>query len=386
MNVPILDLKAQFATIEADVRAAVDRVLQSQRFILGPEVEELEKQIAGLTGTAEAVGVSSGTDALLCALMAAEIGPEDEVIVPAFSFFATVGVVARLGAVPVFVDIDPVTFNADPDAIARAVTHRTRAILVVHLFGQCADMDPVLDVARRHKLVVIEDAAQALGAKYRGKPAGSLGDYGCFSFFPSKNLGAYGDAGMIVTRDGDKGRRCRLLRQHGAKPKYHHPLLGGNFRIDAMQAAILNAKLPHLAAWTAARRRNAETYDRLLAGSSVRTPTIAPNNESVYHQYVIRVSERDGVRTALSERGVGTEIYYPEPLHLQPCLAYLGYGEGDLPVAETASREVLALPIYPELTDDMLRYVAEQVRAATRDIAAPSEPALALAGASQDVP
>ncbi len=361
MNVPILDLKAQFATIEADVRAAIDRVLRSQQFILGPEVERLEKQIADRTGTAEAVGVSSGTDALLCALMAAGIRPQDEVIVPAFSFFATVGVVARLGAVPVFVDIDPVTFNADPGAIARAVTRRTRAIIVVHLFGQCADMDPVLDVARRHKLVVIEDAAQALGATYRGRPAGSLGDYGCFSFFPSKNLGAYGDAGMIVTRDRENGQRCRLLRQHGARPKYHHPLLGGNFRIDAMQAAILNAKLPHLAAWTAARRRNAETYDRLLAGTGVRTPTIASDNESVYHQYVIRVPERDGVRAALSERGIGTEIYYPEPLHLQPCLAHLGCGEGDFPESERASAEVVAIPIYPELTPEMLEYVAQQL-------------------------
>jgi dTDP-4-amino-4,6-dideoxygalactose transaminase len=373
MKVPLLDLKAQFASIEADVRAAVDRVLRSQRFILGPEVEQLERQVAERTGVAAAVGVSSGTDALLCALMAAEVGPQDEVIVPTFSFFATVGVVARLGATPVLVDVDPVTYNADPEAVARAVTPRTRAIVVVHLFGQCADMDPVLDVARRHGLTVIEDAAQALGATYQGRPAGSLGDYGCFSFFPSKNLGAYGDAGMIVTRDEQNGARCRQLRQHGARPKYHHPLLGGNFRIDALQAAVLNAKLPYLAGWSAARWANAARYDRLLAGSNVRTPTVAPYNESVYHQYVVRVAGRDDVRAALSERGIGTEVYYPEPLHLQPCLASLGYAEGDLPVAETVCREVLALPIYPELTPEQLDYVAEQVRAVTMHGPAPCD-------------
>lgn len=359
MKVPLLDLAAQFVTIEDDVRAAIDRVLADQRFILGPEVERLERQIAGLTGASQAIGVSSGTDALLCALMAVGVQPGDEVILPPFSFFATVGVVERLGAVPIFVDIDPATYNIDPRGVASAVGRRTAAIIAVHLFGQCADMDPINALARRHGRTVVEDAAQAIGAWYKGRPAGTLGDVGCFSFFPSKNLGAYGDGGMIVTRDDALGERCRLLRQHGASPKYHHPVLGGNFRLDAIQAAILNAKFPHLDTWSEARRRNAARYDRLLAGSPVQTPVIASHNESVFNQYVVRVPDRDRVQQALKDRGVATEVYYPEPLHMQPCLKRHGYREGDFPHAEAASREVLALPIYPELTESMQAHVAD---------------------------
>ena len=307
------------------------------------------------------VGVSEG----LYLAMTAMLDPGDEVIVPAFSFFATVGCVIRQSAVPVFADIDPVTFNVTPQAVAEAVTPRTRAVIVVHLFGQCADMDPILETARRHDLVVIEDAAQSLGARYKGRPAGSLGDLGCFSFFPSKNLGACGDAGMIVTNDEELALRCRLIRQHGASPKYHHSLLGGNFRLDALQAAVLNAKMPHLAAWNEARARNASHYDDLLAGTGVQRPAVAPYNQSVFHQYVVRVANRDEVRARMQDRGVATEVYYPEPLNNQPCVGSLGRDAGGCPEAGAASRQVLALPVYPELTRDMRTYVADCLIEAT---------------------
>lgn len=374
MKVPLLDLKAQFAAIEPQVRAAIDRVLASQQFIMGPEVAALEREVAAYCGARHAVAVSSGTDAILCVLMCLDIGPDDEVIIPPFTFFSTAGCVARLGARPVFVDIEPRTFNMDPGKLEAAITPRTKAIMPVHLFGQCADMDAICGVADRRGIPVIEDAAQAVGATYKGRPAGTLGRVACFSFFPSKNLGAYGDAGMIVTDDAELAERLAVCRLHGSKPKYHHHFIGANFRLDALQAAILRAKLPHLERWHEARRRNAARYDELLAapcggvespcGSAVTTPYIAPYNRppaggrSIYNQYVIRSPDRDGLQKHLTECGIGTEIYYPISLHLQKCFAYLVHREGDFPESERAQHEVLAIPIYPELTDEQITYVA----------------------------
>jgi len=361
MQVPLLDLKAQFTQIEAEVREAIDKVLASQRFILGPEVTALEQEVATYSGCDHGIGVSSGSDALLCALMALGVGPGDEVITTTFSFFATAGCIARLGAKCVFVDIEPDTYNIDPKQVASAITERTKAIIPVHLFGQCADMDPILDVAAEKGIAVVEDAAQAIGATYKGRPAGSMGTLGCLSFFPSKNLGAFGDGGMIVTNDAEQAETCRVLRTHGAKPKYYHRRIGGNFRLDALQAAILRVKLKHLNAWSEARRRNAARYDALFADSPVECPRIRPENVSIYNQYVIRVPRRDELKAALAEQGVGSEIYYPVPLHLQECFADLGYRPGDLPVAEQAAQEVLAIPIYPELTESMQQYVAQRI-------------------------
>lgn len=362
VSVPLLDLQQQFLSIQAEVRAAIERVLASQHFILGPEVAALEQEIAQLVGCSHAIGVSSGTDALLCALMAIGLAPGDEVIVPTFTFFATAGCVSRLGARPVFADIEPSTFNMDVAQLPELITSRTRAIIPVHLFGQCADMDPILDVAAQNALIVIEDAAQALGAKYKGRYAGSLGHLGCYSFFPSKNLGACGDGGMIVTQDERLAERCRLLRTHGAKPKYFHSLVGGNFRLDALQAAILRVKLRYLSDWTAGRRRNARSYDELLTDARVVRPAVAPYNEMVYNQYVIRHAARDALRAHLGRSGISTEIYYPMPLHLQECFASLGGRTGDLPVAEETARQVLALPIYPELTAEQQCDVAQCIR------------------------
>jgi len=359
VNVPLLDLRAQFASIEREVRAAMDRVLETQRFIGGPEVEGLEHEIAAYCGTRHAIGVSSGTDAILGALMALGIGPGDEVIVPPFTFFATAGCVVRLGGKPVFADIEPRTFNIDPSKVERAVTKRTRAIMPVHLFGQCADVDPIVEIGERHGVPVIEDAAQALGATYKGRRAGSLARLGCFSFFPSKNLGAFGDGGIVTTDDDALAAKLRVLRDHGQKPKYHYRFVGGNFRLDALQAAVLRVKLTHLEAWHEARRRNAGRYDSLLAGSAVTTPWIAPHNRTIYNQYVIRHPDRDGLRQHLSDRGVGTEVYYPVSLHLQECFADLGHRDGDFPESERAQREVLALPVYPELTEEQIGHVAE---------------------------
>ncbi len=366
-GVPLLDLKAQFRTIEADVRAAIDRVVESQRFIMGPEVEALEGEIAAYCGAAHAIGVSSGTDALLVALMALGVGAGDEVITSTYSFFASGGVIARLGARPVFVDIDPETFNIDPDGVKRAVSDRTRAIIPVHLFGQCAEMDPILELAAARGIAVVEDAAQALGAGYEGRPAGTMGDLGCFSFFPSKNLGAYGDGGMVVTGDEALAKRVRALRVHGAQPKYYHAIVGGNFRLDAIQAAVLRAKLPHLDAWSEGRRINAAFYDRalteagLVEAGKVRLPTFrhAPH---VVNQYAIVCEQRDALKAHLAAKSIGTEVYYPVPLHRQECFADLGYGVGSLPVAERAATETLALPVYPELTESQMAYVVEAVR------------------------
>jgi len=363
MPVPLLDLQAQNGPLRDEILAAIARVVDSQRFIGGPEVEALEREIAAPLGVAHAVGLSSGTDALLVALMALGIGPGDEVITPTFSFFATAGCVTRVGGVPRLVDIDPATFNVDPAAVEAAITPRTKAIIPVHLYGQCADMDPILEVARRVGIAVIEDAAQAIGATYKGRQAGSMGAVGCFSFFPSKNLGAFGDAGLLTTNDDAVAHEVRLLRNHGAEPKYFHKRIGGNFRLDALQAAILRVKLPHLETWTEARRRNADRYDRLFAdsGFGVTLPVRAPGCRHIFNQYVIRVSGRDALRKALDARGIGTEVYYPVPFHLQECFRPLGYRAGDFPVAEAAAAETLALPIYGELTEAQQHEVVHAV-------------------------
>src|SRR5579872_6803250 len=312
MNVPLLDLKAQYATIKEEVNAAIGEVLESQHFILGPKVEQCEKAVAAYSQCSHGIGVSSGSDALLACLMAENIGPGDEVITTSYTFFATAGAIARLGAIPVLVDIDPVSYNLDIAAVASKITPKTRAIIPVHQYGQMADMDAVMAIANQHGLVVIEDAAQAIGAEYKGRRAGSIGQYGCFSFFPSKNLGAAGDGGMIVTNDAERAEKLQVLRSHGSKPKYHHKIVGGNFRLDAIQAAVVTAKLPHLDAWTAARQANAKRYDRLFSAADlpVSVPTVT-SDRHIFNQYVIRISVRNELQTDLKKKGVGTEIYYP---------------------------------------------------------------------------
>ncbi len=363
MNVPLLDLKTQYATIKAELNTAIAEVFESQHFILGPKVEQCEAAVAKYSGCAHGVGVSSGTDALLACLMAENIGPGDEVITTPYTFFATVGAIARVGATPVFVDIDPKTYNLNASQIASKITNRTRAMIPVHLYGQMADMDPVMAIAKQHNLVVIEDAAQAIGAEYKGRRAGSIGHYGCLSFFPSKNLGAAGDGGMIVTNDPQRAEKLTCLRGHGANPKYHHKIIGGNFRLDALQAAIVSVKLPHLDGWTAARRRNAERYNRLFSEAALPVGLPVPGSgRHIFNQYVIRVARRDELRSFLQKKGVGTEIYYPVPMHLQECFAYLGIGAGSYPESERAADETLALPIYPELTEAQQDYVFNCVR------------------------
>ncbi|NOT57136.1 MAG: DegT/DnrJ/EryC1/StrS family aminotransferase [Deltaproteobacteria bacterium] len=364
MHVPLLDLRAQYATIRTEIRDAIDRVCESQRFILGPEVQALEEEVAAFCGVRFAVGVSSGTDALLAALMALDIGPGDEVITTPYSFFATAGVIARVGACPVFVDIDPQTFNLDSHALEARVTSRTKAIMPVHLFGRCAEMGPILAVAEQHGLAVIEDAAQAIGARtLAGRQAGSIGRMGCFSFFPSKNLGAFGDGGMVITNDEQLAEKLRILRVHGSKPQYHYQMIGGNFRLDAIQAAVLRVKLPYLPAWTAARRQNAQRYRQLFTEMNARAPVTLPEDTPghIYNQFVVRCPDRDRLREFLGERGGQTEVYYPIPLHRQPCFASLGHEQGAFPQAEAAATETLALPIYPELTAAQQRYVVEQI-------------------------
>jgi dTDP-4-amino-4,6-dideoxygalactose transaminase len=365
VKVPLLDLRAQFREIRDDALAAIARVCDEQRFILGPEVEALEREVADLVGATHAVGVSSGTDALLVAMMATGLGPGDDVIVPTYSFFATAGCVSRLGARPVFVDIDPATFNLDPDGVRSAVTSRTKAVVPVHLFGQGAEMDEILAIAGDAGLTVIEDAAQAIGARYRGRGLGSLGGFGCFSFYPSKNLGAFGDGGLVTTSDDALAERARLLRSHGAKHTYHHELVGGNFRLDALQAAVLRVKLPRLADWSARRAANAATYRQLFSELAPDAPVVlpveAPARTHIYNQFVIRASRRDALRAFLAEAGVGTEVYYPVPFHLQPCFAGLDGEAGRFPEAERAAAESLALPIYPELTGEQQQYVVETI-------------------------
>ena len=359
--VPLLDLKAQYATIRDEIRPVIDAVCESQRFIGGPEVAKCEEEVAAYCACKYGVGTTSGTDALLCGMMALGIGLGDEVIVPSFTFFATAGCVWRLGAKPVFVDVDPRTFNTTAELIQKAITPRTRLIIPVHLFGQCAEMGPILELARSRSIPVMEDAAQSIGAAHHGQKACSMGRLGALSFFPSKNLGAFGDGGMIVTNDEALAARCRMFRDHGASPKYYHKFVGGNFRLDALQAAIIRVKLRHLDAWSTKRARNAAFYNRRLAGAAVTTPFIAAGNTSIYNQYVIRVPRRDALREHLTAAGIGTEVYYPVPLHLQECFAPLGGRPGDLPNAEQAAREVLALPIYPELTEGQQSRVAEAI-------------------------
>ena len=354
MKVPLLDLQAQNGPLRADILAAIARVADSQRFIMGPEIDALERELAAMLGIKHAIAVSSGTDAVLLALMTLDVRPGDEVITPTYSFFATAGCVARLGARPVLVDSDPETFNVDPDAVAAAVTRRTKAIIPVHLFGQSADMDPIMRTAEHAGIPVIEDAAQAIGATYQSRPVGGIGALGCFSFFPSKNLGAFGDAGLVTTNDEALAKRARLLRTHGMQPKYYHQLVGGNFRMDALQAAILRVKAPHLAGWTEARRRNAARYRELFAASGIGTAVTLPREYAdrlhIYNQFVIRTPERDALKAHLDAAGIGNEIYYPIPFHLQPCFADLGYARGAFPIAERAAAESLAIPIYSELT------------------------------------
>lgn len=382
MKVPLLDLKAQHAAIRGEVLAAVTEVLDSQVCILGPKVEELERRVAALSGCKYGVGMSSGTDAILAALMALEIGAGDEVIVPAFTFFATAGCVARTGATPVFVDIDPQTYNIDPQRIESAVTPRTKAIIPVHLFGQMCEMDPIMEVARQNSLFVIEDAAQAISASYKGRKACSMGTVGCLSFYPTKNLGGTGDGGMVVTNDADLYEKLVVMRNHGMKPKYYHKVVGGNFRLDPLQAAVLLVKLPHLEAWSEARRRNAALYHEAFAGKPVGVPWISPETVTIFNQYVIRVDGRDELRRHLETSQIGTEIYYPRPLHLQECFTSLGYREGDLPESERAAREVLALPIYPELEQEQIEFVCRTILgwASKQSIAAPGGPVVHAGG------
>jgi dTDP-4-amino-4,6-dideoxygalactose transaminase len=364
MNVPLLDLRAQYATIRGEVRAAIDRVCESQQFILGPEASVLEQEIAALCGVMFGVGMSSGTDALLAALMGISVGPGDEVITTTYSFFATAGVIARLGATPVFVDIDPRTYNLDTEAALARITPRTKAIVAVHLVGRCADLDLIMEAAAAHGITVIEDAAQALGARDgASRAAGAIGHMGCFSFFPTKNSGGFGDGGMVVTSDVELAETLRTLRAHGTRPKYYHRVVGGNFRLDALQAAVLRVKLKHLSSWTRARRTNADRYRSLFEEMGLMDRIALPEDVPghIYNQFVIRVERRDDLRALLTERGVGTEVYYPVPLHLQECFRSLGYRNGDLPRAEAAARESLALPIYPELLEGQQRYVVSQI-------------------------
>jgi dTDP-4-amino-4,6-dideoxygalactose transaminase len=365
VSVPLLDLTAQYAPLRQDILAAITRVCDSQRFIMGPEVDALERELGRMLDTEHAIAVSSGTDALLAVLMALGVGPGHEVITPTFSFFATAGTVSRLGATPVFVDIDPVTFNADPAAIAAAITPRTRAILPVHLYGLSADMGAIADVAARAGVPVIEDAAQAIGARYRDQQVGSLGLAACYSFFPSKNLGAFGDAGLVTTNDAALAAEIRLLRNHGAEPKYFHSRIGGNFRLDALQAAILRVKAPHLAGWTEGRRRNAERYRTLFreAGltDAVALPVEPAGFHHIYNQFVIRSQHRDALREHLAACRVGTEVYYPVPFHRQACFADLESSRGSFPVADRAAETALALPIFGELTPVQQQHVVSSI-------------------------
>ena len=380
MKVPLLDLEAQYAPIRAQVEKAIASVMASHHYILGPAVQECERAIAKYSNCAHGIGVSSGTDALLVCLMAEGIGAGDEVITTPYTFFATAGCIARLGAKPVFVDIDPISYNINTAQISGKITSRTKAIMPVHLYGQMADMDPVMALAEKHRLVVIEDAAQAIGAEYKGKRAGSIGHHGCFSFFPSKNLGAAGDGGMVVTNDAARAERLGCLRAHGSKPKYYHKVIGGNFRLASLQAAVVHTKLPYLDGWTAGRQKNAQRYHRLFAESGLKVAETgafpgkrwqvgtevflpqATHDRHIYNQYVIRVARRDALKSFLQEKGVATEIYYPVPMHLQECFAYLGHKAGDFPESEGAAKETLALPIYPELADDQAGYVVESVK------------------------
>lgn len=379
MQVPLLDLKPQYRQIKAEVDAEIKEIVASQYFILGPKVEQLEREIADYCRVKDAVGVSSGTDALLIALMAAGVESGDRVLTTPYTFFATGGCISRLGARPLFVDIDPATYNLSPEhllqvyeGLSGSEKSRVKAVIPVHLYGQCAEMDPILAWARACRVSVIEDAAQAIGSEYKGRRAGSMGDYGCFSFFPSKNLGAFGDGGMVTVDSAEKAERLRVLRMHGSAPKYFHKLIGGNFRLDALQAAVVSVKLKYLDGWSRKRQENARRYDQLFAEAGLTGRIGLPKvvqNRHIFNQYIIRVpGHRDALRAYLGERGVGCEIYYPLPLHLQACFTDLGYTRGSFPEAERAAEETLALPIYPELSDEQLVYVVASIKAFFADM------------------
>ena len=366
-KVPLLDLRAQFETIRDEVLAAVGRVFDSQHFVLGAEVLALEEEIARYSQTKFAIGCASGSDALLLALMSCGIGEGDEVVTTPFSFFATAAAITRLGARPVFVDVDARTFNINPSLVAAAVTERTKAIVPVHLYGQCAEMNPLIELSESRGNPIIEDAAQAIGAEDQRRRAGSMGAIGCLSFYPSKNLGGAGDGGMLVTNDLDHAKRLHMLRVHGEEQKYHHKVVGINSRLDALQAAVLRVKLPHLDEWSTGRQRKAQQYELMFAdaglGDKVELPFVRSGARHIFHQFVIRIRDgkRDALLAHLRECGVGTDVYYPVPLHLQECFAFLGYQEGDFSIAELAAKETLALPVYPELTDEQQDYVVSLI-------------------------
>ena len=367
----MLDLKAQYQNLKEELGNAVIKVLESQHFILGPEVEALEKEIGAYSQSKFGIGVSSGTDALLVSLMALDIKSGDEVITTDYSFFATAGVIARLGARPVFVDIEPETYNLDPDQVEKKITKKTRALIPVHLYGQCADMDSLFQIAQKYELAIIEDAAQALGAEYKKQRAGSMGIMGCFSFFPSKNLGGAGDGGMVVTHDAKIAERLAILRNHGAHPKYYHKIIGGNFRLDALQAAILRVKLKYLEAWTIKRQQNGENYRKLFQDygltDRIKLPIEKKDQRHIYNQFVIASEDRDRLKGFLVQKNIGTEIYYPVPFHAQQCFHYLRNDPKQFPQSISASKTTLALPIYPELTFDQQRYVVEMIQSFYQD-------------------
>lgn len=375
MAVPLLDLNAHHEPLKQEILAALEKTFRSNAFILGPDVGKLEERVAAYCQAKYGIGVTSGTDALLLALMALGIGPEDEVVTTPYSFFATAGVIVRLGAKPVLVDIDPITYNIDPAKIKSVLTAKSKAIIPVHLYGQCADMAPIMDIAKRHNVSVIEDAAQAIGSEYRdGRRACSMGTIGCLSFFPSKNLGCLGDGGMAITNDSELAERMRILRVHGSKPKYYHKVIGGNFRLDTIQAAVLNVKLNYLDGWTKRRQENADRYELLFRQSGVvqngkvRLPEAVYRSEGVkhyhiYNQFVLRVERRDALMEHLKQKGIGAEIYYPVPFHLQECFQYLGHKKGDFPESERAANETIAIPIYPELTQAQQTEVVESITA-----------------------
>jgi dTDP-4-amino-4,6-dideoxygalactose transaminase len=374
MKVPLLNLKAQYQIIKKEVLGTAEELFESQYFILGPRVASLEKEIADYCSSKHAVGVSSGTDALLVSLMAMDIGFKDMVITTPYTFFATAGSITRTGARPIFVDIDPNTYNISPESLESTIDsmpltelERLKAIVPVHLYGQCADMSPILEICEKHNLIVIEDAAQAIGAEYKKQRAGSMGDFGCFSFFPSKNLGAFGDGGMVTTNSDEFYDKLCTLRAHGSHPKYYHKFVGGNFRLDAFQAAVLSIKLKYLDQWTTARQKNAQNYRDLFKNAGIEDVVELPvekENRHIYNQFVIRLKEkRDDLRGYLNDAGIGTEVYYPVPMHLQECFSGLGYRKGDFPEAEHAALHTLALPVYPELSDDQMAYVVEKIKA-----------------------
>lgn len=382
MKVPLLDLKPQYNSLKKELDEAILRTAESQYFILGPEVEKMEKNLSDYLKCGFSIGISSGTDALLIALMSIDIKPGDEVIVPVYSFFATAGVVSRLNAKPVFAEVDPVTFNIDPSDFEKKITSRTKAVIPVHLYGQSCDMDPIMEIARKHKIKVIEDAAQAIGVQYKdGRFVGTIGDVGCFSFFPSKNLGCFGDGGLVTTNNEELAYKLKILRVHGGESKYYHKIIGGNFRLDALQAAVINVKLPHLDSWSEGRRKNAGLYSKLFIEKGLsedngkisfdeKNKILLPKavyknsgvkNYHIYNQYIIRTENRNELKEFLTKNEIGNEIYYPLPFHLQECFKYLGYKKGDFQVSEDMANTALALPVYPELSSEQIDYVVQKI-------------------------